>query len=193
MALPSDDFAARKCNGSFSAERLHSDLGLFQSYSTDLVDQGIMSSSFIVMSSHCPSCVLSVIVVLYLDPFSLFILIDTRHRCSFQDLLWGNSVYLKEANAISVELRKRVQFQFILLTDTLYSPLPADVCSSPSSSQRTLVAVEVQDLKNGAVHYWSLEKFRYVNRCRSASLVLVEMCLLINRRPPPPCVDHVWR
>ncbi|CAF4376372.1 unnamed protein product, partial [Adineta steineri] len=25
------------------------------------------------------------------------------------DILWGNSVYLKEANAISVELRKRVQ------------------------------------------------------------------------------------
>ncbi|CAF0915270.1 unnamed protein product [Adineta ricciae] len=79
---------------------------------------------------------------------------------SLRDLLWGNSVYLKEANAISVELHKRVQFQFILLTDTLYSPLPADLCSSPSSSQRTIVAVEVQDLKNGAVHYWTLEKFR---------------------------------
>ncbi|UJR32870.1 hypothetical protein I4U23_020331 [Adineta vaga] len=77
-----------------------------------------------------------------------------------KDLLWGNSVYLKEANAISVELHKRVQFQFVLLTDTLYSPLPTDLCSSPSSSQRTIVAVEVQDLKNGAVHYWTLEKFR---------------------------------
>ncbi|CAF0990027.1 unnamed protein product [Adineta steineri] len=77
-----------------------------------------------------------------------------------KDLLWGNSVYLKEANAISVELHKRVQFQFVLLTDTLYSPLPADLCSSPTSSQRTIVAVEVQDLKNGAVHYWTLEKFR---------------------------------
>ena len=75
----------------------------------------------------------------------------------FQDLLWGNSVYLKEANAISVELHKRVQFQFVLLTDTLYSPLPSDLCSS---SHGTLVAIEVQDLKNGAVHYWSLEKFR---------------------------------
>ena len=73
--------------------------------------------------------------------------------------MWGNSVYLKEANAISVELNKRVQFQFVLLTDTLYSPLPVDL--SPSSpSQRTLVAVEVQDLKNGAVHYWTLDKFR---------------------------------
>lgn len=78
----------------------------------------------------------------------------------FQDLLWGNSVYLKEANAISVELRKRVQFQFVLLTDTLYSPLPTDLCPSSSLSQGTIVAIEVQDLKNGAIHYWSLEKFR---------------------------------
>lgn len=31
-----------------------------------------------------------------------------------------------EANAISVELRKRVVFQFTLLTDTPYSPLPRD-------------------------------------------------------------------
>ncbi len=80
---------------------------------------------------------------------------------TFQDLIWGNSVYLKEANAISVELHKRVQFQFVLLTDTLYSPLPTDLCSSSSSlSPGTIVAIEVQDLKNGAVHYWSLEKFR---------------------------------
>ncbi len=63
---------------------------------------------------------------------------------------------MKEANAISVELRKRVQFQFVLLTDTLYSPLPSDLCTSHS----TIVAIEVQDLKNGAIHYWSLEKFR---------------------------------
>ncbi|CAF3052788.1 unnamed protein product, partial [Rotaria sp. Silwood2] len=76
------------------------------------------------------------------------------------DLLWGNSVYLKEANAISVELRKRVQFQFVLLTNTLYSPLPTDLYPSLSLSKHTIVAIEVQDLKNGAVHYWSLEKFR---------------------------------
>ncbi|CAF3486029.1 unnamed protein product [Rotaria socialis] len=84
------------------------------------------------------------------------------HRLtSLRDLLWGNSVYLKEANAISVELRKRVQFQFVLLTDTLYSPLPTDLYPSPSKlPSHTIVAIEVQDLKNGAVHYWSLEKFR---------------------------------
>ncbi|XP_045024716.1 kinesin-like protein unc-104 isoform X3 [Daphnia magna] len=101
---------------------------------------------------------------------------------SLRDDLWGNAVFLKEANAISVELRKRVTFQFILLTDTAYSPLPRElqdqhhvVASSPSSTpsshricdpwsqesgRRTIVAVEVQDNQNGAVHYWSLTKLR---------------------------------
>lgn len=86
-------------------------------------------------------------------------------------MLWGNSIYLKEANAISVELNKRVQFQFVLLTDTLYSPLPTDLASS--SSQRTIVAVEVQDLKNGARHYWTLEKFRFVMFMKRIS---IEIC-----------------
>jgi kinesin family protein 1 len=27
---------------------------------------------------------------------------------------------------------------------------------------RTIVAVEVQDTKNGATHYWTLDKLRYV-------------------------------
>ncbi|XP_074781152.1 kinesin-like protein KIF1B isoform X6 [Athene noctua] len=86
---------------------------------------------------------------------------------SLRDQLWGNAVYLKEANAISVELKKKVQFQFVLLTDTLYSPLPPEL--SPTELEktrdnrpfpRTVVAVEVQDLKNGATHYWSLEKLK---------------------------------
>nr|XP_033778649.1 kinesin-like protein KIF1B isoform X3 [Geotrypetes seraphini] len=86
---------------------------------------------------------------------------------SLRDLLWGNAVYLKEANAISVELKKKVQFQFVLLTDTLYSPLPPELQPpEPEKNQdhhafpRTVVAVEVQDLKNGATHYWSLEKLK---------------------------------
>lgn len=91
-----------------------------------------------------------------------------RHQfTSLRDDLWGNAVFLKEANAISVELKKKVQFQFTLLTDTLYSPLPADLrpmidydqdedCAPP----KTIVAVEVQDTKNGATHYWSLDKLR---------------------------------
>ncbi|KAM7343211.1 kinesin family member unc-104 isoform 9-T11 [Cochliomyia hominivorax] len=90
---------------------------------------------------------------------------------SLRDDLWGNAIFLKEANAISVELKKKVQFQFTLLTDTLYSPLPPELASSASPMQtddefgsppvsKTLVAVEVTDTKNGATHYWSLEKLR---------------------------------
>lgn len=169
---------------------------------------------------------------------------------SLRDLLWGNAIFLKEANAISVELKKKVgphpaahspgpvqpwaergrpgdgprrmrtlpapgaagvqvqlplrlpvegsgepcgacspevgpgshtprgltggrllppqvQFQFVLLTDTLYSPLPPDLLPPEAAKERetrpfprTIVAVEVQDQKNGATHYWTLEKLR---------------------------------
>ncbi|XP_049442955.1 kinesin-like protein KIF1A isoform X12 [Epinephelus fuscoguttatus] len=94
-----------------------------------------------------------------------------KWRCyqftSLRDLLWGNAIFLKEANAISVELKKKVQFQFVLLTDTLYSPLPPDMLPPEATKDRekrhfprTIVAVEVQDQKNGATHYWTLEKLR---------------------------------
>ncbi|XP_069378621.1 kinesin-like protein KIF1A isoform X9 [Paralichthys olivaceus] len=94
-----------------------------------------------------------------------------KWRCyqftSLRDLLWGNAIFLKEANAISVELKKKVQFQFVLLTDTLYSPLPPDLLPPEATKvrdkrhfPRTIVAVEVQDQKNGATHYWTLEKLR---------------------------------
>ncbi|XP_029938685.1 kinesin-like protein KIF1A isoform X1 [Salarias fasciatus] len=94
-----------------------------------------------------------------------------KWRCyqftSLRDLLWGNAIFLKEANAISVELKKKVQFQFVLLTDTLYSPLPPDLLPPEATKDiekrhfpRTIVAVEVQDQKNGATHYWTLEKLR---------------------------------
>lgn len=87
---------------------------------------------------------------------------------SLRDDLWGNAIFLKEANAISVELKKRVQFQFTLLTDTLYSPLPPDLAPAISGDEsiedrptpKTIVAVEVTDMKNGATHYWTLEKLR---------------------------------
>ncbi|XP_029769411.1 kinesin-like protein KIF1B isoform X5 [Terrapene carolina triunguis] len=86
---------------------------------------------------------------------------------SLRDQLWGNAVYLKEANAISVELKKKVQFQFVLLTNTLYSPLPPELLPNETEKTRnnrpfprTVVTVEVQDLKNGATHYWSLEKLK---------------------------------
>ncbi|KAM7379325.1 hypothetical protein PAMP_004888 [Pampus punctatissimus] len=68
---------------------------------------------------------------------------------SLRDLLWGNAIFLKEANAISVELKKKVQFQFVLLTDTLYSPLPPDLLPPSVAKERerrpfprTIVAVE---------------------------------------------------
>lgn len=88
----------------------------------------------------------------------------------------------------------QVQFQFVLVRDTLYSPLSPDLVDSSTSStprdaavhrpsspsvvqgspsvaprspevvpRRTVVAVEVQDLKNGATHYWSLHKLRSLN------------------------------
>ncbi|KAK9306147.1 hypothetical protein QLX08_003054 [Tetragonisca angustula] len=86
---------------------------------------------------------------------------------SLRDDLWGNAIFLKEANAISVELKKKVQFQFTLLTDTLYSPLPPDLLPAIDEEEeeerpfpRTIVAVEVQDTKNGATHYWTLDKLR---------------------------------
>lgn len=91
---------------------------------------------------------------------------------SLRDDLWGNAIFLKEANAISVELKKKVQFQFTLLTDTLYSPLPPELIPNALTPiqgedefgappiSKTIVAVEVTDTKNGATHYWSLEKLR---------------------------------
>lgn len=60
-----------------------------------------------------------------------------------------------------------MQFQFTLLTDTLYSPLPPDLLPAVEDDEdedrpfpRTIVAVEVQDTKNGATHYWTLDKLR---------------------------------
>ncbi|XP_071198432.1 kinesin-like protein KIF1A isoform X19 [Salvelinus alpinus] len=94
-----------------------------------------------------------------------------KWRCyqftSLRDQLWGNAIFLKEANAISVELKKKVQFQFVLLTDTLYSPLPTELLPPEAARDRatrpfprTIVAVEVQDQKNGATHCWTLDKLR---------------------------------
>ncbi|KAI1726974.1 kinesin motor domain-containing protein [Ditylenchus destructor] len=84
---------------------------------------------------------------------------------SVRDDLWGSAIFLKEANAIAVELRKRVQFQFVLLTDTMYSPLPPDLLPPGEDLTlrpypKTVVAIQVRDFKNGAMHYWSLEKLK---------------------------------
>lgn len=47
----------------------------------------------------------------------------------------------------------------------MYSPLPPDLLPPGEDLSRriypkTVVAVEVQDMKNGAVHYWSLDKLK---------------------------------
>ena len=126
--------------------------------------------------------------VVSFSKFCVFILL--------KDELWGKAALLKEANAISVELKKKVQFQFVLLSDTLYSPLPNELARSglrqrddtysgdladsfavaANSQERpklnTVVAIEVQDFKNGAIHYWPLEKFRLVF-CHFISLIIV--------------------
>ncbi|XP_065191038.1 kinesin-like protein unc-104 isoform X1 [Sycon ciliatum] len=146
---------------------------------------------------------------------------------SLKEDLLTYAVLLKEANAISVELKKRVWFQFTLLTSTPYTPIPSSVhdgtdlnesqlntgmftmasiskdpvdpsssgtatpralnqssaaLTSPASSsailggaaaaaaglgvppshrqQHTVVAIEVTDQTNHAVHHWSLRKFK---------------------------------
>lgn len=76
-----------------------------------------------------------------------------------------------------------MQFQFVLLTDTLYSPLPPDLLPASEAKERerrlfprTIVAVEVQDQKNGATHYWTLEKLRssslLIKKTKNKNLVL---------------------
>lgn len=55
-------------------------------------------------------------------------------------------------------------FRFLLLTDTLYSPVPSDPPPSGvgrAGRPRTAVAVEVQDRETGASHRWTLDKLRY--------------------------------
>ncbi|CAH3041179.1 unnamed protein product [Porites lobata] len=80
---------------------------------------------------------------------------------SLRDDLLSHAVLLKEANAISVELRKKVEFQFTLLTETLYTPLPPFLLKDVRHhSHPTVLAVEVKDMKHGASHYWSLAKLR---------------------------------
>lgn len=89
---------------------------------------------------------------------------------------------MKEANAISVELKKHVSFQFTILTDTPYSPLPftlatgtdVDIDSGDEKlsfaldqsevgmehKKGPMVCVEVKDSKHGATHIWSLSRFK---------------------------------
>ena len=100
-----------------------------------------------------------------------------------QNTLLSTVALLKEANAISVELKKNVAFQFTILSDSPYSPLPFSGATGTDvdidagdvrlthaleSSERgvaiergPLVAVAVTDSKHGAKNVWSMSKFRY--------------------------------
>ena len=77
---------------------------------------------------------------------------------SLRDQIWGHAVLIKEANAIAMELNKQVEFQFTLLREGVYSPMPSDI-PTVQMGQSTLV-VEVRDERHGAIHYWSLNKLR---------------------------------
>ena len=104
---------------------------------------------------------------------------ETYRFFSLKDDLYSCAAMLKEANAISTELKKQVTFQFTILTDTPYSPIPFSVATStdvdidsgetdfaldnldsPMIRERgPMVAIEVKDSKHGATHHWSMTKF----------------------------------
>jgi hypothetical protein len=44
--------------------------------------------------------------------------------------------------------------------DFLNADLTDSLSTIEKNKLKTVVAIEVQDFKNGAIHYWSLEKFR---------------------------------
>ncbi|XP_046845010.1 kinesin-like protein unc-104 isoform X2 [Xenia sp. Carnegie-2017] len=77
---------------------------------------------------------------------------------SFKESILSHTVSLKEANVISFELNKKVKYQFVLFTQTNSFNIPDALDIDPMPSQ-TVLAIEVSDSKNSAVHYWSLKKF----------------------------------
>ncbi|KAG9510320.1 Kinesin-like protein KIF1A, partial [Fragariocoptes setiger] len=94
---------------------------------------------------------------------------------SIRDELWSNANFLREANQLAHKLKKRVRFEFVLLRDSLYSPLAPDLTPDPREYPRfynqqtgkllgyrgpTIVAVEVNDPKTGSTNQWSLRKLR---------------------------------
>lgn len=114
----------------------------------------------------------------------LLILSLRQHVCFFvmQNELQRSASFLKQANVFSTELKKNVSFQFTILTDTPYSPLPFTIATGTdvdidSGSEKLsfvldqseigmkhnkgpMVCVEVKDSKHGATYIWSLSRFR---------------------------------
>ena len=96
---------------------------------------------------------------------------------------------------MSVELKKMVTFQFVLLTPTLFSPIPPDL-STPDdviktdgnhhhhhhhhlNYPKTVVAVEVKDFKNGATHYWSIEKLKWAVFVFVCEVICMVVCVFV--------------
>ena len=115
---------------------------------------------------------------------------------AFQDELKRSAVVLKEANAVGVEMKKQVGFQYTLLNNTPYSPLPWSIATGNDvdvqgdepkftlssvdnpilmSAPTPMVAVEVKDSKHGTTHIWSLEKLRLFKVF--ATIVVQRLCL----------------
>lgn len=85
-----------------------------------------------------------------------------------RDELWENVPYLNEANRLALERDKKVKLQFVLMRETMYSPVEAKFLPESSKGDRegdarklTVTAVEVHDLKTGNVNHWPLDKLRY--------------------------------
>eukprot|EP00108_Taenia_solium_P012138 TsM_000000800 transcript=TsM_000000800 gene=TsM_000000800 len=98
-----------------------------------------------------------------------------------RDILWNNAVLLKEANVMSVELDKKMQYQFVMLSDTPYTPLKDELTGVRNSLQnhgghtvdglnpflteeepplnRGVIAVEAVNTANGLSYKWSLQTF----------------------------------
>lgn len=86
-----------------------------------------------------------------------------------RDELWNNAPYLAEANRLAIERDKRVKLRFILMRETMFSPVDEKFLQnlSPKMNQidnyykPTVVAVEVQDLKAGTINRWPIDKLKY--------------------------------
>jgi hypothetical protein len=86
-----------------------------------------------------------------------------------RDDLWNNAPYLAEANRLAMDRDKRVRLRFILMRETMFSPVdekflhnvPLKMKDENNYYKPTVVAVEVQDLKAGTINRWPIDKLRY--------------------------------
>ena len=105
---------------------------------------------------------------------------------SIRDDLWGSAIFLKEANSISVELKKRVVFQFILLTDSIYSPLTREMLTTYYATQDHLMPSTSCDLKSPSSTMPSSGASAILLRPYPKTVVAVEVLDTKNS------VAHIW-